>query len=84
MYAVDVATDPKAPKLAHIAEPEAIRDATGLAYLHTSHCLGSGEIMISAMGDPEGNPRVRARAVLCGAAAGRGTVGAWGTAEHKH
>ncbi len=30
---------------------------TGLAYLHTSHCLGSGDIMISAMGDKEGNPR---------------------------
>ena len=27
---------------------------TGLAYLHTAHCLGSGEIMISAMGTPDG------------------------------
>ena len=29
----------------------------GLSYLHTSHCLGSGEIMVSAMGDKDGNPR---------------------------
>lgn len=29
----------------------------GLAYLHTSHCLGTGEIMVSAMGDKDGNPR---------------------------
>lgn len=26
-----------------------------LGYPHTSHCLGSGEIMISALGDPAGN-----------------------------
>lgn len=26
----------------------------GLAFLHTSHCLGSGEVMVSALGDKEG------------------------------
>ena len=36
-------------------EPEEMKNQTGLAYPHTSHCLGSGQIMISAMGDPEGN-----------------------------
>lgn len=54
-------------------EPEEIEQKTGLSYLHTSHCLGSGEIMvckhttfrhratqstqISAMGDPDGNAK---------------------------
>lgn len=37
-----------------IVEPEEVFEKTGLAYLHTSHCLGSGEIMISALGSPEG------------------------------
>ena len=36
-----------------IVEPEEV-SKTGLGYLHTAHCLGSGEIMISAMGTPEG------------------------------
>lgn len=29
--------------------------ATGLTYPHTTHCLGSGELLISCMGDEEGN-----------------------------
>lgn len=52
--AVDTATDPKAPRIASVAEPEDIQKATGLGYLHSSHCLGSGDIMVSAMGDPSG------------------------------
>ncbi|GAX80193.1 hypothetical protein CEUSTIGMA_g7631.t1 [Chlamydomonas eustigma] len=57
VYGVDTQSDPRAPKLNKVVEPQDIQEATGLAYLHTSHCLGSGEIMISAMGDKEGNPR---------------------------
>lgn len=34
-------------------EPEEVIDKTGLTFLHTAHCLGSGEIMISAMGNKE-------------------------------
>lgn len=52
--AVDTATDPKAPRIASVAEPQDIQKATGLGYLHSSHCLGSGDIMVSAMGDPSG------------------------------
>ena len=33
--------------------PPPPQEKTGLAYLHSSHCLGSGEIVISAMGDPQ-------------------------------
>uniref|UniRef100_A0A7S0RZN5 Methanethiol oxidase n=1 Tax=Chlamydomonas leiostraca TaxID=1034604 RepID=A0A7S0RZN5_9CHLO len=54
VYAVDTATDPRAPRLAHTLEGQEIKAQTGLTYLHTSHCLGSGDIMISAMGDEEG------------------------------
>jgi selenium-binding protein 1 len=32
-------------------------EKTGLAYLHTSHCLANGDIMISAMGDPQGEAK---------------------------
>lgn len=42
--AVDVATDPRAPRLHKVVEPEEIQSKTGLSYLHTSHCLPSGEV----------------------------------------
>ena len=51
---MDTATDPLAPRIAHVAEPKDIQKKTDLAYLHSSHCLGSGDIMVSAMGDPSG------------------------------
>mmetsp|Transcript_19144 Transcript_19144/g.41321 ORF Transcript_19144/g.41321 Transcript_19144/m.41321 type:complete len:475 (+) Transcript_19144:158-1582(+) len=57
IYAVDTDSDPLAPKLHKVVEPHDIQDKTGLSYLHTSHCLGSGDIMVSAMGDKDGNPR---------------------------
>ena len=38
-----------------VIEPEEVVTKTGMTALHTSHCLASGEIMISAMGDSDGN-----------------------------
>lgn len=35
-------------------EPWEMTQKCGLTAPHTSHCLGSGDIMISCMGDPEG------------------------------
>ncbi|XP_040267827.1 methanethiol oxidase-like [Bufo bufo] len=55
VYVVDVGTDPRAPCLHKVVEAEDVKKKCGLGNLHTSHCLGSGEIMISAVGDPEGN-----------------------------
>jgi methanethiol oxidase len=57
VYSIDTATDPRAPRLSKTVENADIASNTGLAYLHTSHCLGSGDIMISAMGDLSGNGR---------------------------
>lgn len=47
--------DPKAPKIHKVIEPEEIKSKTGLSTPHTVHCLASGEIMISMLGDAEGN-----------------------------
>lgn len=44
--AMDVATDPRAPKIVYILEPETIVKETGLSWPHTSHCLGNGTIVI--------------------------------------
>ncbi|XP_014006031.2 methanethiol oxidase isoform X2 [Salmo salar] len=55
VYIVDTGTDPRAPQMHKIVEPTDIFWKTGLANPHTTHCLGSGQIMISSLGDPSGN-----------------------------
>lgn len=56
MYVVDTGKDPRAPSLYKVIEPEAIHNLNCSA-LHTTHCLPHGEIMISAMGDKNGNAK---------------------------
>ena len=40
-----------------VVESEEIAKKAGLSAPHTSHCLGNGQIMISAMGDPDGKAK---------------------------
>lgn len=54
IYIVD-AIDPQAPKLHKAIEPEEIRTKTNLTAPHTVHCLANGQVMISMLGDSEGN-----------------------------
>ncbi|XP_049980609.1 methanethiol oxidase-like [Alexandromys fortis] len=55
LYVVDVGSDPRAPKLHKVIEPSEIHSKCNVGNLHTSHCLASGEVMISTLGDPQGN-----------------------------
>uniref|UniRef100_A0AAY5EP47 Methanethiol oxidase n=1 Tax=Electrophorus electricus TaxID=8005 RepID=A0AAY5EP47_ELEEL len=55
IYIIDVGTDSRAPRLHKTVEPVEMFWKCGLANPHTSHCLGSGQIMISTLGDPLGN-----------------------------
>ncbi|XP_077177122.1 methanethiol oxidase-like [Paroedura picta] len=55
IYVVDTGTDPMAPRLHKVIEPREVFKKCDLAYLSTSHCLGCGEVMISASGDLHGN-----------------------------
>lgn len=55
IYAIDTQKNPKAPSLYKVVEPEDIQSKTGLAYPHTAHCLASNEIMVSCLGDKDGN-----------------------------
>ncbi|XP_062109242.1 selenium-binding protein 2-like isoform X5 [Humulus lupulus] len=57
IYVVDTKTDLKAPSLHKVVESEEIVQKTGLAFPHTSHCLASGEIMVSCLGDKNGNAK---------------------------
>ncbi|GFG39320.1 hypothetical protein Cfor_02245, partial [Coptotermes formosanus] len=54
VYIVDTGTDPKSPRLQKVIEGELLR-ALNVSTPHTTHCLASGEIMISVMGDKHGN-----------------------------
>ncbi len=49
------AADPRHPKLEKVIEGEAIAKRTDLSAPHTVHCLPTGQIMISMLGDAEGN-----------------------------
>ena len=54
IYIVDTA-DQKAPKIHRVIEPEEIKEKTNLTAPHTVHCLADGQIMISMLGDSQGN-----------------------------
>ncbi|MGD9644729.1 MAG: selenium-binding family protein [Pirellulales bacterium] len=47
--------DPRAPKLHKVIEPAEIKRKTNLSAPHTVHCLADGTIMISMLGDGDGN-----------------------------
>jgi selenium-binding protein 1 len=48
-------TDEKAPKLHKVIEPEEIKQKVNLSTPHTVHCLADGNILVSMLGDGEGN-----------------------------
>jgi len=49
------ASDERAPQLYQVIEPEEIKAKANLSTPHTVHCLADGNIMISMLGDREGN-----------------------------
>lgn len=54
IYLVDT-LNPVQPVLHKTIDRPEILEKTNCTFLHTTHCLGSGELMISAMGDENGN-----------------------------
>lgn len=54
LYIVDVG-EATAPKIHKVIEPDDIKAKTNLTAPHTVHCLANGQIMISMLGDSEGN-----------------------------
>ncbi|KAG9446038.1 hypothetical protein H6P81_012166 [Aristolochia fimbriata] len=55
IYVIDTQANPREPSLHKVVDHAEILQKTGLAYPHTSHCLASGDIMVSCLGDGEGN-----------------------------
>ena len=54
IHVIDTA-DERAPKLYKVIEPEEVVEKTNLTAPHTVHCLADGHVMISMLGDGEGN-----------------------------
>ncbi|ERE90757.1 selenium-binding protein 1 [Cricetulus griseus] len=56
-YLATVDVDPNSPQYSQVIEPSEFHTKCNLGNLHTSHCLASGEVMISALGDAQGNAK---------------------------
>ncbi|XP_068917960.1 methanethiol oxidase [Tenebrio molitor] len=54
IYIVDTGKNPRAPTMHKVVEAEEMH-RFNCSTPHTAHCLASGEVMISTMGDTEGN-----------------------------
>ena len=48
-------THPNAPVISKVIEPEEVKRKTNLSAPHTVHCLADGTVMISMLGDAQGN-----------------------------
>ena len=55
IHLVNVADDPRRPRIDHVIEPEEIIRATGLTRPHTVHCMPGENVVISMLGDVDGN-----------------------------
>lgn len=45
--------------LLQVVEPEEVFSTAGVSVPHTTHCLGTGEVMISTLGNVDGSARGR-------------------------
>ncbi|XP_078601728.1 methanethiol oxidase-like [Branchiostoma floridae x Branchiostoma japonicum] len=57
IYVIDTGTSPRAPRIHKTVEACELLEKVRLANPHNTHCLASGEVMISTIGDPCGNGR---------------------------
>jgi methanethiol oxidase len=55
IHIVNVADDPRRPRLEKVIEPEELVRATGLTRPHTVHCMPGDNVVISMLGDADGN-----------------------------
>ncbi|XP_062602151.1 methanethiol oxidase-like isoform X1 [Saccostrea cucullata] len=57
VYVVDVGTNERQPRLFTSVEPWQLHKKANLGAPHTTHCLGSGEVLISCLGDENENAK---------------------------
>ena len=55
IYVLDVATDPRRPRIEKVVEPDELLAKTGYTRPHTVHCMPGDNVVISMLGDADGN-----------------------------
>jgi selenium-binding protein 1 len=55
IHIVNVADDPRAPRIEKVIEPEEVVRETGYTRPHTVHCMPGDNVVISMLGDADGN-----------------------------
>ena len=55
VYVVNVADDPLRPRIEKVIEPNELVKATGYTRPHTTHCMPGENVVISMLGDADGN-----------------------------
>lgn len=55
IHIVDVASDPRRPEITKVIDGEDIKRKTGLSAPHTIHCMPGEIVVVSMLGDSEGN-----------------------------
>jgi methanethiol oxidase len=55
IYILDVASDPRRPMIEKVIEPDELLRETGYTRPHTVHCMPGGNVVLSMLGDAEGN-----------------------------
>src|SRR5690242_4689358 len=55
IHVVDVADDPLRPQIEKVIEPEELVRATGYTRPHTTHCMPGENVVVSMLGDADGN-----------------------------
>jgi selenium-binding protein 1 len=55
IHVVNVAEDPRRPRIEKVIEPEELVRETGYTRPHTTHCMPGDNVVISMLGDADGN-----------------------------
>ena len=55
IHVVNVADDPRSPRIEKVIEPEEVVRATGYTRPHTIHCMPGDNVVLSMLGDADGN-----------------------------
>ncbi len=55
IHILDVSADPRKPTIEKVIEPDELLRATGYTRPHTVHCMPGGNVVISMLGDADGN-----------------------------
>ena len=55
IHILNVADDPRRPRIEKVIEPDELIEKTGYTRPHTVHCMPGGNVVISMLGDRDGN-----------------------------